>query len=255
MLQSSYLLVAPCLAQPTVYLQSVGQVKRFIERLSQYIAPGRLTLKPPWYLPHGCVSWMTFVTPRGVSFPSNPFNFSSIALTLSCIFFFLVLVKSGLLSNCQFNFSSFFLKTAASLSMFIVKVTILTPVCWQAFDVANIWVKVSIRSRSNQSAALWCSSYCHPRACRNGWKDHPCCKALQSCTLSERSKPTHTVLLLLLLFHVEMVEIYIQYSSINDVIFNPKFSNKDAIQLIVWITTEFELRCPETSIYKEFEQS
>ena len=88
MLQSSYLLVAPRLAQPTVYLQSVGQVKRFIEWLSQYIAPGRLALKPPWYLPHRCVSWMTFVTPRGVSFPSNPFNFSSIALTSSCIFFF-----------------------------------------------------------------------------------------------------------------------------------------------------------------------
>ena len=47
MLQSSYLLVAPRLAQPTVYLQSVGQVKQFIERLSQYKAPGRLDLKAP----------------------------------------------------------------------------------------------------------------------------------------------------------------------------------------------------------------
>ena len=209
MLQSSYLLVAPRLAQPTVYLQSVGQVKQFIEWLSQYITLGRLALKPPWYLPHGCVSWMSFVTPRGVSFPSNPFNFSSIALTSSCIFFFLVLVKSGLLSNCQFNFSSFFLKTAASLSMFIVKVTILTPVCWQAFDVANIWVKVSIRPVSIRPVSGPLTFFLlSSRACWNGQKDHPCCKALQSCTVSKRSKQTHTVLLLLLLFHVEMVKIY-----------------------------------------------
>ena len=67
---------------------------------------------------------------------------------------------------------------------------------------------------------------------------------------------THCIsLLLLLLFHVEMVEIYIQYSLINNVIFNPKFSNKDTIRLIVRITTEFELRCAKPSIYKEFEQS
>ena len=66
-------------------------------------------------------------------------------------------------------------------------------------------------------------------------KDHPCCKALQSCTLSKRSKPTHTVLLLLLLFHVKMVEIYIQYS-INNVISNSKSSNKGTFDL------QFELQ-------------
>ena len=47
MLQSSYLLVAPRLAQPTVYLQSVGQVKQFTEWLSQYKALGRLSPCPP----------------------------------------------------------------------------------------------------------------------------------------------------------------------------------------------------------------
>ena len=85
-------------------------------------------------------------------------------------------------------------------------------------------------------------------------KNHPCCKALQSCTLSKRSKPTHTVLLLLLLFHVEMVEIYIQYS-INNVISNSKSSNKCTIRFTVWTTTKFKLRCPKTSIYRHFELS
>ena len=47
-----------------------------------------------------------------------------------------------------------------------------------------------------------------------------------------KGRNQHTVLLLLLLFHVEMVEIYIQYS-INNVISNSKSSNKGTIQFTV----------------------
>ena len=44
--------MASCLGQPTVCLQSVGQVKLFIEQLSPYIAQGRLSPLPPWSPPY-----------------------------------------------------------------------------------------------------------------------------------------------------------------------------------------------------------
>ena len=48
MLQSSYLLVAPRLANPLYCMYTISwPVKWFIERLSQYKAPGRLSPCPP----------------------------------------------------------------------------------------------------------------------------------------------------------------------------------------------------------------
>ena len=101
------------------------------------------------YLPHWCVLWITLVTASCVSCPSNALICSLISLTSSSIFFLLVLVKSGLCYNYQFDFSSLFLKWAACSSISMAKVTSrLTPVSQLAFDVAHIWVKLNIRSRS-----------------------------------------------------------------------------------------------------------
>ena len=78
-------------------------------------------LAPQWYPPYLALC-MTFVTPIGGSWFSNPSN-CLIMLAFFCsklsLFF---LVKSGL-SSCQLILSNFFLKTAACRLMSIVKVT------------------------------------------------------------------------------------------------------------------------------------
>ena len=71
--------------------------------------------------------------------------------TLSSNLCLLVWVKSGLFISCQFNLSNFLHNFAACASMSMVE---MTPVCWQAFDVANIWGKLNIRSRSTQAKHL-----------------------------------------------------------------------------------------------------
>ena len=135
-------------------------------------SPGRLCPFPrDTCLPHWCVLCMTLVTARGVSCPSNTFSFSLISSTLSCNYFLLVLLKSGLLSNCQFNFSNFFLKTAACWLMSILKVTSftvwLTPVCQGAFDVVTIWVNLNIRSGQIKYKIIWSVGHSFTCSCVN----------------------------------------------------------------------------------------
>ena len=153
MLQSSYLPLAPHLANPLYVCFTVSwPVKWFIEWLSQYIAPGRLALMTPWYLPYLCVACVSLVTVTSVNLVSKANNFFLISATWSSNAFLLTAVRLGLLSSCQFIFSNFFLSWDAHFSTSIVKVTSrLTYVCQQAFDGANIWVNPNIRSRSNQA--------------------------------------------------------------------------------------------------------
>ena len=44
-----------------------------------------------------------------------------------------------------------------------------------------------------------------------------------------------------------------QKASINNVISNSKFSNKDILRFKLRTTTKFELKCPKTSIYSHFD--
>ena len=161
-LQSSYLLVAPLPGQPTVLYVSVisWPVKWFIEWLSQYIAPGRLC---PWS-PQD-THLLPLVSVPSLTQTGFPFgNILSLICDLACSNLWRLLglhfpcftcwicrsmlnKSCATLSNCLFNSAR---EGPPPCAIVLKKVTRLTPVCQQAFDVVNIWVKVNIRSRSTQ---------------------------------------------------------------------------------------------------------
>ena len=139
---------SPC--QPTVCFTISWPVKWFIEWLSQYIALERLC---PFHMILASLVHcpLDFCDSKLSNLLFKYLHWVLMASTWSSNYFLLLALKSGL-SNLNLICSSFLCKALACWSMSIVKVTSrLMPVCWQAFDLAHIWVNPNIRSRSNQA--------------------------------------------------------------------------------------------------------
>ena len=155
---------SPSPGQPTVlYVRTIWwAVKQFIEWLFQYIAPGRLCPLSPMIPTYCCAfflwalvycNWISSCTIFFWSSSFASFNAGMWGLFGPWLWKDCILIS---ISNICFKMSSISLFKLAWVHppSAIVKKKVtnrLTPVCWQAFDVAHIWVKANIISRSTQA--------------------------------------------------------------------------------------------------------
>ena len=124
-------------------LQSVGQVKWFIEWLSQYIALGRLSPWKPPVIPTSLVCLMDhFGHGKGCRLCLKGQQLLSYVSHFIFKSLFFTLLGSGLCSSCQTSFSNFFLRTDACWLMSMVEViswweNSVISVCFQIRPIKN----------------------------------------------------------------------------------------------------------------------